>query len=161
MVSIIVAVDEKMAIGRDGIMPWNLSDDLKRFKAITTGHTVVMGRNTWLSLPFKPLKNRRNIVISRTMAATEGCEIATSIEQALELCESDEKVFIIGGATIYNQLINSVDELIITHIHETFSNTDTFFPAIDAEIWQEKEKSELLYDEKSGLHYQYVNYILR
>lgn len=161
MISIIVAIDEKMAIGQNGDMPWHLSDDLKRFKAITTGHTVIMGKNTWLSLPIKPLKNRRNIVISKTMDTTNGCEIASNIKQALELCKSDEKVYIIGGATIYNQMINDVDELIVTHIHKTFKDTDTFFPEINTSEWNESEKSDILYDEQSELNYQYINYIRR
>lgn len=158
MLSIIVATDQNNAIGHNNDLPWHLSDDLKRFKAITTGYTVLMGRNTWNSLPFKPLKNRRNIVISQTMEATDGCEIARSIDESIKLCCNDEKVFIIGGARIYTQMIDKVDELIITHVMHTFENTDTFFPTIDQNQWSISEKSEILHDEKSNLDYQYVTY---
>ena len=158
MLSIIVAIDQNNGIGKENSMPWHLSDDLRRFKAITMGHTVIMGRNTWLSLPFKPLKGRRNIVISTNMSETEGCEIARSIEEAHNMVANEELAFIMGGARIYQQTIDIADELIVTHIHKAFEGIDTYFPTIDSTKWEIKEQSELLFDENSGLEYQYVTY---
>lgn len=158
MLSIIVAIDQNNGIGKDNLMPWHLSDDLRRFKAITMGHTVIMGRNTWLSLPFKPLKGRRNIVISTNMPETEGCEIARSIEEAHNMVANEELAFIMGGARIYQQTIDIADELIVTHIHKAFDGIDTYFPAIDPTKWEVKEQTEILLDENSGLEYQYVTY---
>ena len=158
MLSIIVAIDQNNGIGKDNSMPWHLSDDLRRFKAITMGHTVIMGRNTWLSLPFKPLKGRRNIVISTNMPQTEGCEIARSIEEAQKLISNEEQAFIMGGARIYQQTIDIADELIVTHIHKAFDGIDTYFPTIDHTKWEVKEKTEILFDENSQLEYQYITY---
>ena len=158
MLSIIVAIDQNNGIGKDNSMPWHLSDDLRRFKAITMGHTVIMGRNTWLSLPFKPLKGRRNIVISTNMPETEGCEIARSIEEARNMVANEELAFIMGGARIYQQTIDIADELIVTHIHKAFDDIDTHFPKIDPQKWEVKEQTETLFDENSQLEYQYVTY---
>ena len=158
MLSIIVAIDNNNGIGKDNSMPWHLSDDLKRFKAITMGHTVIMGRNTWLSLPFKPLKGRRNIVISTNMPETEGCEIARSISEAQNMIANEEQAFIMGGARIYQQTIDIADELIVTHIHKAFYGIDTYFPTINPNQWEIKEQSEILFDENSQLEYQYITY---
>ena len=158
MLSIIVAIDENNGIGKDNQMPWHLSDDLKRFKALTMGHTVIMGRNTWYSLPFKPLKGRRNIVISTNMPETEGCEIARSIDESVALVKDEELAYIMGGARIYQQTIDVADELIVTHIHNAFDGIDTHFPTIDSKKWMIKEASEVLYDETSQLEYQYITY---
>ena len=158
MLSIIVAIDQNNGIGKDNTMPWHLSDDLRRFKAITMGYTVIMGRNTWLSLPFKPLKGRRNIVISTNMSETEGCEIARSIEEAHSMIANEEQAFIMGGARIYQQTIYIADELIVTHIHHSFDGIDTHFPTIDPNKWEIKEQSEVLFDENSQLEYQYITY---
>jgi len=157
MISIIVAIDNNGAIGRHNDIPWHLSDDLKRFKAITMGHTVIMGKNTWDSLPFKPLKGRRNIVISTTMPVTEGCEIVRTIEEAMTIVANDEQAFIMGGARIYEQTIDKADQLIVTHVDLSVDDADRFFPAIGEE-WKVAEKSEILHDEQSGLSYQYVTY---
>ena len=158
MLSIIVAIDNNNGIGKDNSMPWHLSDDLKRFKTITMGHTVIMGRNTWLSLPFKPLKGRRNIVISTNMPQIEGCEIARSIQEAIELIANEEQAYIMGGARIYQQTINFADELIVTHIHKSFDGIDTHFPKIDPNDWKIQEQSEILFDKNSQLKYQYITY---
>ena len=158
MLSIIVAIDQNNGIGKDNTMPWHLSDDLRRFKAITMGYTVIMGRNTWLSLPFKPLKGRRNIVISTNMPEIDGCEIARSIEEAHNMIAHEEQAFIMGGARIYQQTIDIADELIVTHIHKSFDGIDTYFPVIDPTKWEIKEQSEILFDENSQLEYQYITY---
>jgi len=157
MISIIVAIDNNGAIGRRNDIPWHLSDDLKRFKAITMGHTVIMGKNTWDSLPFKPLKGRRNIVVSTSMNHTEGCEIVRSIEEAMNIVSQDEVAYIMGGARIYAQTIDKADQLIVTHVDLMVEDADTFFPTIGKE-WKAIEQSEKLHDAISGLNYQYVTY---
>ena len=114
MISIIVAIAQNGVIGKDNQLLWHLSDDLKRFKALTTGHTVVMGRKTYDSLPFRPLKNRRNIIISRNMPEGEGYEVVRNIDTALVRATSDKESFIIGGEQIYRETVNEVDQLIVT-----------------------------------------------
>lgn len=156
MISIIVAFDNDRAIGVRNDMPWHLSDDLRRFKAITTGHTVIMGRNTWLSLPFRPLKNRRNIVVSTSMPPTEGCEVVRNIEEAIALIAPDEEAFIMGGASIYRQTIDRADRLILTKIHASHPEADSFFPDFDTTVWHETDRSPMMHDDVSGLDYQYV-----
>jgi dihydrofolate reductase len=157
MISIIVAIDENNGIGKDNDLMWHLSDDLKRFKAITTGHTVVMGRNTWLSLPFKPLKNRRNIIISTTMESGEGYEVVRTPKEAVATCGKEEKCYIIGGATVYRQMIPYTDELIITHVYKRF-DADTFFPEIKTSEWLVAEESEIMHDASEDVDYKYVTY---
>lgn len=158
MISIIVAFDDDNAIGADNQIPWHLSADLRRFKATTTGHTVIMGRNTWLSLPFKPLKNRRNIVVSTSMSATEGCEVVGSIDAAFALLQPAEHAYIMGGASIYRQTIERADELIVTRVFGSHPGADTFFPDIEADRWVVAEQSDVMCDEDSGLNYQYITY---
>lgn len=158
MISLIVAFDNNNAIGKNNEIPWHLSEDLKRFKSITMGHTVIMGKNTWLSLPFKPLKGRKNVVISTSLQPTEGCIICKNIEEAIEITKEDPQIFVIGGSTIYNQMINYADKLIVTHINKTFDGTDTFFPTIEFDKWNISEQSEILFDEQSGLEFRYITY---
>lgn len=156
---IIVAVDEQMAIGVDGDQPAYISADLKRFKQLTTGYTVVMGRKTFEALPKGALPNRRNIVMTRKKELQlPGCEMAHNVEEVIQLCNNDEKVFIIGGGEIYNSFLPKANRLLITKIYEIFENTDTWFPKIDATQWKLHEESEVLTDEKSGLSYQYQHF---
>ena len=157
MISIIVAIDNKGAIGRQNDIPWHLSDDLKRFKALTMGHTVIMGRNTWDSLPFKPLKGRRNIVVSSSMNGVEGCEVVRSVDEAMALVSAEEQAFVMGGARIYEQTIGLADELIVTHVDLTVGDADRFFPAIGEE-WHIAEQSEQMFDEKEGIRFNYTRY---
>lgn len=158
MISIIVATDKKGAIGRNNDIPWHLSDDLKRFKTITMGHTVIMGRNTWESLPFKPLKGRRNIVVSTSMPESDLYESARNIEEAMKMTSSEEEAFIIGGAKVYEQTLEYADNLIITVIDHIFEDTDRFFPEIDTSIWEIKERSGVMHDAASNLDYEYITY---
>ncbi len=153
MISIIVAVAENRVIGRDNQLIWHISEDLKRFKRLTENNTVVMGRKTYLSLPFRPLKNRRNIVISNTVKEIEGVEVVSSIDEALSLCRGDE-VFIIGGASIYEQTLGLVDRIYLTVVCKSFEG-DVYFPEIPRSEWTTIEKSELQTDEKSGLQFYY------
>lgn len=133
--AIIVAIGNNNAIGKDNRLLCHLPDDLKHFKAITSGHTVIMGRNTFLSLPNGALPKRRNIVLTFDDETFEDCETAQSIEDALTLCKGEEKVFFIGGASVYRQTFPLVDKLYLTFIHHTFE-ADTFFPVINFSEWE-------------------------
>ena len=124
--SLIVAVADNWAIGKDNSLLWHISDDLKRFKALTTGHCIIMGRKTYESFPKRPLPNRRNIVITHgDGTGLEGCEVVHSVQEALEQCESDEQPFIIGGATVYRQFLPFVARIYLTKVFATF-DADTF-----------------------------------
>jgi Dihydrofolate reductase len=156
-ISIIVAVAENYAIGLNNKIPWHLPSDFKYFKEITTGHTVVMGLNTFRSLPNGALPNRRNIVVSFEEVDCEGCTVVYSLQEAMELCKNEDKVFIIGGASIYRQTIDVVDSLYITWVHEKFE-ADTFFPEIDPAKWKEIERVKCEKDEKNCYDYSFVKY---
>jgi dihydrofolate reductase len=135
-ISIIVAIAENRAIGKDNKLLWHLSDDLKRFKKLTTGHTLIMGRNTFLSLPNGALPNRRHIVISDVEGESFGeCEMAASIEEAVQLAGGDEECFVIGGGMVYKQFLPMAGKLYLTRVHESFE-ADTFFPEIDFSQWK-------------------------
>lgn len=133
--SIIVAVAENYAIGANNDLLWHISEDLKRFKKITTGHTIIMGKKTFESLPKGALPNRRNIVISDINNETiEGCVVANSIEKAIEICNKEEENFIIGGGSIYKQFIEISDKIYLTKVHQEYE-ADIFFPEIDFSDW--------------------------
>ena len=158
--SIIVAQAENRAIGLDGDMPWHLSGDLKRFKALTMGHPVVMGRRTWESLPKRPLTGRRNIVFSQSEGfVPEGAEVVRSVNDLFHLLrDSDEEVFIIGGGRIYNMLMPFTQRLYVTWVHKEFPEADTFFPVIDLSEFTKVNETERMIDEKSGLEFSYAEY---
>ena len=158
--SIIVAQAENRAIGLDGDMPWHLSGDLKRFKALTMGHPVVMGRRTWESLPKRPLTGRRNIVFSQSEGfVPEGAEVVRSVNDLFHLLrDSDEEVFIIGGGRIYNMLMPFTQRLYVTWVHKEFPEADTFFPVIDLSEFTKINETERMTDEKSGLEFSYAEY---
>lgn len=155
--AIIVAIANQNAIGRNNELLCHLPNDLKHFKEITLGHTVIMGRNTFFSLPKGALPKRRNIVLSFDDEKFEGCETALSIDDALEMCKNDEKVFFMGGASIYKQAYPLVDKLYLTKIHADFE-ADTFFPEINYNEWELffSEKHEATAD--SPYSYTYENY---
>lgn len=136
-ISIIVAMAKNRAIGKGGDLIWHLSNDLKHFKEVTSGHTVIMGYNTYASLPNKkPLPNRRNIIISsRLNEAPEGFELASNILGAMKMVFNEEEVFIIGGGMIYEQFLPMADKLYLTQINKDF-NADTFFPIINFKNWE-------------------------
>lgn len=125
------------AIGKGGDLIWHLSNDLKHFKEVTSGHTVIMGYNTYASLPNKkPLPNRRNIIISsRLNEAPEGFELASNILGAMKMVFNEEEVFIIGGGMIYEQFLPMADKLYLTQINKDF-DADTFFPIINFKNWE-------------------------
>ena len=135
--TIIAAAGENDAIGKDNQLVWNLTDDMKRFKELTSGHHIIMGRKTFESFP-KPLPNRTHVVISRQddYKVPEGVIKVNSIEEALEIAKNDSQPFIIGGGQIYDQAMTFADKIELTRVHESF-DADTFFPKIDTTIWKE------------------------
>lgn len=157
MLSIIVAVSDDMGIGKVNELLWKISEDLKRFKRLTTGKTVVMGKKTWESLPKKPLPGRKNIVISNIKGEKiEGAVMAYSIAEAIEKCEAGEESFIIGGGSIYSQFMPFAGRLYITHVHQ-HTQADIFFPEIDMKKWRISEKQEFPSD-GSMPAYTYIIY---
>ena len=158
--SIIVAIAKNRAIGRDNDLLWYISEDLKRFKRITTGHTIIMGRNTFKSLPKGPLPNRKNIVITDNpedcslpeMYPDKDCMMLDSIEKAMKACNPNEENFVIGGGSIYKQFLPYANRLYLTLIHEDVTDADVFFPDFDPETWTEIEREDHL-DEKPAYSY--------
>lgn len=156
---IIAAIDRARAIGYKNQLLFHLSADLKRFKELTTGHTVIMGRHTFESLPKGALPNRRNIVLSSNNELSfPNAEVFSSLELALSHCSNDEKVFIIGGAEVYKQAIERADQLYLTEIDAMASNADVYFPVIDPNIWHEKRRESYPMDEKHVFAYSFVDY---
>ena len=155
-ISMIVAIDENGGIGLKNNLLAYIPADLKRFKAITTGHNIIMGSNTWLSLPKRPLPERRNIVItSRTGAEFDGATLARSIDEAVALLPNADESFVIGGASIYRPLFPLSTKLYLTLIHKKFE-ADTFFPEIDFSQWRELERIDIEDDEKTDFGYSYL-----
>ncbi len=157
IITIIAAVAKNRAIGFENKLLYWLPNDLKRFKALTTGHTIIMGRNTYLSLPKGALPNRRNVVLSRSAKAFPGCEVFPSLEKALKSCKDDEQVYIIGGARVYEQAIAFADRLCLTEINDTPKEADAFFP--DYSEWHIETKEEHPKDEKHAFEYAFVDYV--
>jgi dihydrofolate reductase len=158
MISIIVAIAEKNAIGKNNDLLCHLPNDLKRFKKITTGHKIIMGRNTFVSLPVKPLPNRTSIVISHTKGDNfNDCLMAYSIDEAVNLCGKDEECFVIGGGMIYTQFLPIADRLYLTKIHHEF-DADIFFPEINYSDWQLIEEEKIEADEKNPYSFSYLTY---
>ena len=158
MISIIAAVAKNRAIGFKNKLIYWLPNDLKRFKALTTGHTIIMGRNTFLSLPKGALPNRRNIVLSRSTKAFEGCDVYASLEEALQHCDKDEDIYIIGGASVYEQALPIADRLCLTEIDDTPKDADTFFPEYK-DTWKESVREDHDTDEKHDFRYSFVDYV--
>lgn len=156
IISIIVAIAENRAIGKNGGLLVHLPNDLKHFKEITTGKCVVMGHNTWVSLPGqKALPNRRNIIISdRLETAPEGFEFATSIQKALELVKNEPEIFIMGGGMIYEQFLPMADRLYLTRIEKSFE-ADTYFPIINFNDWQLTDLKVIDDDPKIDCSYRF------
>ena len=156
--SLIVAVDENNGIGKDNKLPWHLPADLKHFKALTTGHPIIMGRKTFESIG-KALPNRRNIVISRqTDYFAEGISVVSSLDEAFRICQTDDESFVIGGAEIFTYALPLANILYLTVIHHEF-NADTFFPEINKENWIEAENTNHEPDEKNIYAYTFIKYV--
>jgi len=156
-ISIIVAIAENNAIGLNNRLIYWLPNDLRRFKALTTGHTIIMGRKTFESLPKGALPNRRNIVLSRSGDAADfpGADLYRSLDEALATC--DGEVYIIGGASVYEQALPIADRLCLTYIHDTPATADTFFPAWDADQWVETFREDHDTDEKHSHKYSFID----
>lgn len=156
-VIIIAAVGADGAIGRRGDLAFHISADLKRFKSLTMGSPLIMGRKTFESFPNGPLPGRRNIVVTRNAGyGADGIEIATSVDEALRVAADAEKVFVIGGGEIYAQTIDMADELALTDIKARLDDADTFFPSIDPAEWELVDASPWHVDEKTGLTYGFI-----
>ncbi|MCR5469923.1 dihydrofolate reductase [Xylanibacter ruminicola] len=158
MISIIANVAKNRAIGNNNKLIYWLPNDMKRFKALTTGHTIIMGRNTFLSLPKGALPNRRNIVLSRSAKAFEGCDVYPSLDEALKHCTSDEDIYIIGGASVYKQALAMADRLCLTEVDNTPAEADTFFPPYQDE-WKEESREDYPADDRHDFAYSFVDYI--
>ena len=156
-VSIIVAIAENGVIGRENGLPWRLSTDMKRFKALTMGKPIVMGRKTWESMPKRPLPGRRNIVITRDANyAVDGAEVFGSLDEALEAA-GDGDVCIIGGGEVYALGLSHADQLHVTHV-QTAVDGDTVFPEIDPDVWKKISEESIPAGEKDDFATFYTVY---
>lgn len=154
----IAAVAENNALGKNNKLVWHLPNDFKRFKELTTGHHIIMGRKTFESFP-KPLPNRTHIIITRQKDyKAEGCIVTDSIENALKLCPKNEDSFVIGGGEIYQLALPYADKIEITRVHESFDG-DAFFPETTKSEWLLKESEFNSKDEKHAYNYTYETYI--
>lgn len=161
-VSLIVATDENNGIGIKGDQPAFISADLQRFKALTSGNTIVMGRKTYQALPKGALPNRRNIVLTRQKDFfAPGCDIISHPDELDAICNPDEKIFIIGGGEVYKLFFPHAKEIYLTKIHHSFDDIDTWFPGIDPDEWEVKKTEGPFTDKKNGLPYSYINYTRR
>lgn len=160
MIHIIAAVDRRLGIGYQNKLLFWLPNDLKHFKELTTGNTIIMGRKTFESLPKGALPNRRNIILSSNPEVHyENAEVFQTLETALQSCSVEEEVYIIGGASVYRQALPLADILNLTEIDAESSQVDTYFPTIDRNVWQEKNRSSHPVDEKHSCPYAFVDYI--
>jgi dihydrofolate reductase len=154
-ISLIVAMASNRAIGLNGQMPWHLSADLKRFKQITMGSPILMGRKTFEAIG-KPLPGRCNIIISRDPDYRQaGCQVFNDIDSALGYCSDSPEVFVIGGATLYQALLPRADYLYLTEIDQDFAG-DTFFPEIDTTQWREIENEHVTDDQSVDFSYRFL-----
>ena len=154
-VSLIVAMAGNRVIGRKNRLPWRLPADLQRFKALTMGKPIVMGRKTWESIG-RPLPGRTNIVVTRDVGyQAEGCVVVHSVDQALEVAAGTDEVMVIGGANLYKQLLDRADRLYLTHVMADIEG-DTWFPEFDIAQWKELERESHSSDEKNEFDYEFV-----
>ncbi|QBZ97511.1 dihydrofolate reductase [Flavobacterium sangjuense] len=158
MITLIAAVAENNALGKDNQLLWHLPDDFKRFKNVTSGHYIIMGRKTFESFP-KPLPNRTHVIITRQKKYTaENCIVVDSLQKAIAICPKEEETFIIGGGEIYTQAIEIGDKLDITRVHHTF-DADTFFPEIDLSKWELTASEFHPKDEKHQFDFTFQTYL--
>lgn len=160
-INVIAAVAGNMAIGNQNKLLYWLPNDLKRFKALTTGHTIVMGRKTFDSLPKGALPNRRNVVLSRSVAELPGAEVFSDLKSALESCGADEEVYIIGGESVYRQALPWADRLCLTEVDAVPDSADAFFPEFDKADWMEELRECHDTDDKHAQKYCFVDYVRR
>ena len=157
MISMIAAVARNRAIGFENKLIYWLPDDLKRFKALTTGHTIVMGRKTFESLPKGALPNRRNCVLTRSVKELPGCECFASWDEFMVTCRPDEDIYIIGGASLYRDLLDKADRLLLTEVDDTPAAADAFFPDYSTG-WHIAKKEAHPKDERHAFEYAFVDY---
>lgn len=156
----IAAVAENNALGKNNDLLWHLPNDFKRFKEITSGHHIVMGRKTFESFP-KPLPNRTHVIITRQKDFQfEGCIVVSDLEKAIAACPKTEDIYIIGGGEIYTQSISFADQLDITRVHHSF-DADVYFPEIDPEIWELTNETFNSKDEKHLFDYTFQTFVRR
>lgn len=159
MISIIVAIAENYAIGKKGDLLCHMPADLKHFKDITSGKTVMMGERTFFSLPKHPLPNRRNIVLTDVAGKTfDGAEAVYSLDEMCAKVQGEEEAFVIGGGMVYRQMMPLADKLYITHIHHSWEDADTFFPEIKESEWKLLNAERHFADEKNPYDYTFATY---
>ncbi len=159
-ISIIAAVAENNAIGKNQQLLWSLPEDMKRFKTLTTGHAVIMGRKTFESLPKGALPNRKNVVLTTLPeAGFVNCFACESMRDALEICEKEAEIFVIGGAMVYRQALRLADTMYLTRVHHVFEDATTFFPIVNFDEWEETERKEFPADEKHAYPYTFLTYV--
>ncbi len=161
MLTLIAAASENNALGKDNDLVWHLPDDFKRFKALTSGHYIIMGRKTFESFP-KPLPNRTHVIITKQndYEAPEGCIVVNSLKKAIEVCPENEEVFIVGGGQIYKQSIEIADKIELTRVH-TIVEADAFFPEIDETVWEIIQSEYHPKDEKHKYDFTYLTFVKR
>jgi dihydrofolate reductase len=161
MISIIVAVSDDWGIGKDNELLWHIPEDLKRFRRLTTGSVIIMGKKTWYSLPKRPLPERTNIVLTDIRGEEiEGAVTASSIDDALSKCDTGKEIFIIGGGSIYSQFMPLADKLYITHVHRK-ADADVYFPVIDPDTWEIAESTAYPEGPELKVPYTYTIYLRR
>ena len=158
-INIIAAIAQDNAKGNDNKLLYWLPNDLKRFKALTTGHTIIMGRKTFESLPKGALPNRRNVVLSRSNQDFPGAERFSSLTDALASCLPEEEIYIIGGASVYAEALPLADRLCLTEVHDTPAEADAFFPAFNPDEWKVSFREEHETDEKHQYPFTFIDYI--
>ncbi len=165
MLSIIVAVAQNGAIGRNNELLWHISEDLKYFKSTTTGHPVIMGRKTYESIG-RPLPGRRNIVLTRGAMEippiknpqTTSMEVVNSLDEIYRIAQGDEEFFVMGGGMLYNETFGKADFLYLTRIYAEAENADTFFPQVDEREWEVVRESEMKHDDENGIDFKFIVY---
>ena len=147
VISIIACISQNRGLGKDNHLLYHIPEDMNRFKTLTTGHTILMGRKTYESLPHGALPNRRNIVVSKMLTDIPGCEVYPSIKAALQQCP-DKEIFIIGGASLYEATLPLANRIYLTEVEEISEEADTFFPVIEPKEWNIVIQKELFHDTK-------------
>lgn len=159
MITLIAAVSRNMAIGCQNKLLYWLPDDMKRFRGLTTGHTIIMGRLTFESFPKGPLPNRRNVVLSRNDISIAGAEVFSSLESAIASCAEDEDIYVIGGASVYEQALPYADRLCLTEVDDVPLCADAFFPQFDLSYWDCTFVEEHEVDAKHAFKFRFADYI--
>ena len=155
-ISLIAAFDKNQAIGKNGDLPWHLSSDLKHFKNITTGNTIVMGRKTFDSIG-RALPNRKNIVLTRNLKwQYEGVVTINNVNDIFEICKNDSEIFVIGGAEIYNAFLDIATKMILSYVETEVKDADAFFPKFKSENWKIMDESEIIKEENDDFSYKII-----